>query len=859
MAEVTVKQLADTVGAPVERLLKQMQEAGLSHQTEGDVVSEEQKQVLLGFLKRGHGESEKPAEKITLKRKSTGTLKSGQGRTGRDVTVEVRRKRTYVKRSELAQEGSELAAGADAPVNVAQSELEARRIHEEEALRKGAEESARKAEQDRKEESERRQAEEVTQREEEARKEQERQAQEKSDKEQTAGSAAVPKSAPKASVSAADVQAKEQSDQRGGKRTRGRERPAATAGGGDKGQGRRRELSLKSERRFKKRPTRRSTGLHVDQQGGEFKPTEFISREVEVGEVISVGDLAQGMAVKASEVIKTLMGMGVMATINQPIDQDTATLVVEEMGHQIKIVSEDVLEEKLVASLVIEGDVSGRAPVVTVMGHVDHGKTSLLDRIRDARVTTGEAGGITQHIGAYSVATDSGQITFIDTPGHAAFTSMRARGAKVTDIVVLVVAADDGVMPQTVEAIQHAKAAEVPIIVAINKMDLEGVDPDRVTNELASKDVVPEAWGGETQFRNVSAMTGEGVDALLEAIVLQSELLELGAIQDAPAQGVVIESRLDRGRGPVATILVQNGSLNQGDIVIAGEFHGRVRAMLDDTGQPTQIAGPSQPVEVLGLNGTPGAGDDFAAVSDERSARELAEFRRDKNQERLQAMQHASKLENMFANMAEGEKSILKLVIKADVRGSLEAIIQSLADLGNDEVSVQVLGSGVGGISESDATMAGTYGAAVIGFNVRTDKTAKMLLEKSGIELRYYSVIYELIDDVKKSLSGMLSPEIREEIVGVAEVRDVFRSPRYGQIAGCMVTEGTIFRNKSIRVLRDNVVIYQGELESLRRFKDDVAEVRNGTECGIGVRNYNDVHSGDLIEVFDTKEIAREL
>jgi len=857
MAEVTVKQLADTVGAPVERLLKQMQEAGLSHQTEGDVVSEEQKQVLLGFLKRGHGETAKPAEKITLKRKSTGTLKSGQGRAGRDVTVEVRRKRTYVKRSELTPEDPEQTAGAEAPVNVSQSEVEARRIHEEEASRKEAEELARKAEQDRKEESERRQAEEKAQREEEARKEQERQTQEQLNKEK----AAAPKAAPKAAVSAADVQAKEQSDQRGGKRTRGRERPAASAGGGggDKGQGRRRELSLKSERRSKKRPTRRDTGLHVDQQGGEFKPTEFISREVEVGEVISVGDLAQGMAVKAGEVIKTLMGMGVMATINQPIDQDTATLVVEEMGHKIKIVSEDVLEEQLVASLVIEGDLSSRAPVVTVMGHVDHGKTSLLDRIRDARVTTGEAGGITQHIGAYSVGTENGQITFIDTPGHAAFTSMRARGAKVTDIVVLVVAADDGVMPQTVEAIQHAKAAEVPIIVAINKMDLEGVDPDRVTNELASKDVVPEEWGGETQFRKVSAMTGEGIDALLEAIVLQSELLELGAIEDAPAQGVVIESRLDRGRGPVATILVQNGSLNQGDIVIAGEFHGRVRAMLDDAGQPTQIAGPSQPVEVLGLNGTPGAGDDFAAVTDERSARELAEFRRDKNQDRLQAMQHASKLENMFANMAEGEKSILKLVIKADVRGSLEAIIQSLGDLGNDEVSVQVLGSGVGGISESDATMAATYGAAVIGFNVRADKTAKLLLEKSGIELRYYSVIYELIDDVKKSLSGMLSPEIREEIVGIAEVRDVFRSPRYGQIAGCMVTEGTVFRNKPIRVLRDNVVIYEGELESLRRFKDDVAEVRNGTECGIGVRNYNDVRSGDLIEVFDTKEIAREL
>ena len=857
MAEVTVKQLADTVGAPVERLLKQMQEAGLSHQAEGDVVSEEQKQVLLGFLKRGHGETEKPAEKITLKRKSTGTLKSGQGRAGRDVTVEVRRKRTYVKRSELAQDDAEQAGGIEAPVNVSQSEVEAKRIHEEESSRKEAEELARKAEQDRKDETERRQAEE------EARKEQERQTQEKLDREKAVSAAIAPKAASKAPVSAADVQAKEQSDQRGGKRTRGRERPAATAGGGgggdNKNQGRRRELSLKSERRSKKRPARRNTGLHVDQQGGEFKPTEFISREVEVGEVISVGDLAQGMAVKAGAVIKTLMGMGVMANINQPIDQDTATLVVEEMGHKIKIVSEDVLEEQLVASFVIEGDISSRAPVVTVMGHVDHGKTSLLDRIRDARVTTGEAGGITQHIGAYSVGTENGQITFIDTPGHAAFTSMRARGAKVTDIVVLVVAADDGVMPQTVEAIQHAKAAEVPIIVAINKMDLEGVDADRVTNELASKDVIPEEWGGETQFRKVSAATGEGVEALLEAIVLQSELLELGAIEDAPAQGVVIESRLDRGRGPVATILVQNGSLNQGDIVIAGEFHGRVRAMLDDSGQPTQIAGPSQPVEVLGLNGTPGAGDDFAAVSDERSARELAEFRREKNQDRLQAMQHASKLENMFANMAEGEKSILKLVIKADVRGSLEAIIQSLGELGNDEVAVQVLGSGVGGISESDATMAATYGAAVIGFNVRADKTAKVLLEKSGMELRYYSVIYELIDDVKKSLSGMLSPEIREEIVGIAEVRDVFRSPRYGQIAGCMVTEGTMFRNKPIRVLRDNVVIYEGELESLRRFKDDVADVRNGTECGVGVRNYNDVRSGDLIEVFDIKEIAREL
>jgi translation initiation factor IF-2 len=553
------------------------------------------------------------------------------------------------------------------------------------------------------------------------------------------------------------------------------------------------------------------------------------------------------------------MGLGVMATINQAIDQDTATLVVEEMGHRIKFVSEDALEEQLEASLVIEGETSARAPVVTVMGHVDHGKTSLLDYIRKSRVTSGEAGGITQHIGAYSVPTKTGQITFIDTPGHAAFTSMRARGAKVTDIVILVVAADDGVMPQTVEAIQHAKAAAVPVIVAINKMDLEGADPDRVTNELASKDLVPEAWGGDVQFKQVSAITGEGMDELLEAISLQAELLELTAINEAPAQGVVVESRLDRGRGPVATVLVQNGQLKQGDIVIAGEFYGRVRAMLDDTGSNTKQAGPAQPVELLGLNGTPGAGDDFAVASDERSARELAEFRRDKMQERLQATQQAAKLDNMFANMIEGEKRILKLVVKTDVRGSLEAIIQAMSDIGNEEVSVQVLGSGVGGISESDATMAGTYGATVFGFNVRADKTAKTLLEREGVELRYYSVIYELIDDVRDALSGMLSPEIREEIIGTAEVRDVFRSPRYGQIAGCMVIEGTVHRNKPIRVLRDNVVIYEGELESLRRFKDDVSDVRNGTECGIGVRNYNDVRSGDLIEVFDTKEIARSL
>ena len=837
MAEVTVKQLAEAVGAPVDRLLTQMQQAGLSHESENEPVSEQEKQTLLAYLKGNKGDAEKPSGKITLKRKSTGTLKSGQGRAGRDVTVEVRRKRTYVKRSETE---SEAESEALEPV-VSQSELEAQRIHEQERARKEAEEQARVAEAERKAEAERRA-------------EEEKRRQDELERQQLAAEEKKASQPEAASLSAADIQAKEQSEARGGKRSRGRDRSL-----GSLEKGRRRELSLKSERRTKRRAPQRDVALKVDQQGGEFKPEEFISREIEVGEVITVGQLAAGMAVKAGEVIKALMGLGVMATINQAVDQDTATLVVEEMGHRIKFISEDVLEEQLEASLVIEGETSSRAPVVTVMGHVDHGKTSILDCIRNARVTTGEAGGITQHIGAYSVGTANGQITFIDTPGHAAFTSMRARGAKVTDIVILVVAADDGVMPQTEEAIQHAKAAEVPIIVAINKIDLEGADPDRVTNELASKDLVPEAWGGDVQFRNVSAITGEGMDELLEAVSLQAELSELTAIIEAPAQGVVVESRLDRGRGPVATVLIQNGRLRQGDIVIAGEFYGRVRAMLDDTGESTREAGPSQPVELLGLNGTPSAGDEFAVAADERSARELAEFRRDKMQKRIQATQQAAKLDNMFANMVEGEKRILKLVVKTDVRGSLEAIVQAMSELGNDEVAVQVLGSGVGGISESDATMAATYGATVFGFNVRADKTAKILLEREGVDLRYYSVIYELIDDVKAALSGMLSPEIREEIVGTAEVRDVFRSPRFGQIAGCMVMEGTVYRNKPIRVLRDNVVIYEGELESLRRFKDDVSDVRSGTECGIGVRNYNDVRAGDLIEVFDTKEIARSL
>ena len=578
-----------------------------------------------------------------------------------------------------------------------------------------------------------------------------------------------------------------------------------------------------------------------------------------MGEFITVGELAQGMTVKAGEVIKVLIGLGVMATINQALDQDTATLVAEEMGHNIKFKSADALEEEYEASLDIEGDLISRAPIITVMGHVDHGKTSLLDYIRDTRVTTGEAGGITQHIGAYRVQSSSGELTFIDTPGHAAFTAMRARGAKVTDLVILVVAADDGVMPQTEEAIQHANAAEVPIIVAINKMDLENADPEKVTNELAAKNVIPEEWGGDTQFINVSAISGEGIESLLEAIHLQSEIMELQAVAEAPGQGVVIESSLDRGRGAVATLLVKNGTLRQGDVVIAGEFYGKVRAMIDDQGSVAKTAGASMPVEVLGLNGTPEAGDDFSVVANEKRARELAEFRAEKTMERKQAAQQAAKLENAFLNMSEGEKRVLKLIVKADVRGSLEAILQAVSELGNDEVSVQVLGSGVGGISGSDSTLGVTYGASIFGFNVRADQTAKGIIEKEGVDLRYYSVIYELIDDVKVLLSGMLAPEVREEIIGIAEVRDVFRSPRYGSVAGCMVSEGVVYRNRPIRVLRDNVVIFEGELESLRRFKDDVSEVRNGIECGIGVRNYNDVKVGDQIEVFEVKEIARSI
>jgi len=551
--------------------------------------------------------------------------------------------------------------------------------------------------------------------------------------------------------------------------------------------------------------------------------------------------------------------MGVMATLNHMLDQDTSVLLVEELGHKAKPVSDDALEESLAESVKYDGEEVTRAPVVTVMGHVDHGKTSLLDYIRKTAVTEGEAGGITQHIGAYSVDSDHGKITFLDTPGHAAFSAMRSRGAKATDIVILVVAGDDGVKPQTEEAVQHSQAAGVPIVVAINKMDKEGVDPDRVKNELAAKGLTPEEWGGDTQFLEVSAHTGQGIKELLDAVLLQSELLELKAIQDCPAKGVVIESRLDKGRGPVATVLVQNGTLKMSDIILAGHEYGKVRAMIDENGNQVKTAGPSMPVEILGLNGTPDAGDEFLVVQDEKKAKEVAEFRLNKFRETQVAKQQAAKMESMFATMGSEDKQVLNVVLKTDVRGSLEAITSALMNLGNEEVSVAIISSGVGGISETDVQLANTSKATIIGFNVRADKAARTLVENEGLELRYYSVIYDLIDDVKAVMSGMLAPELQEEILGVAEVRDIFMSPKFGSIAGSMVIEGTVYRSKPIRVLRDNVVIYEGELESLRRFKDEAQEVRNGMECGIGVKNYTDVRVGDKIEVYERKEVARTL
>ena len=660
------------------------------------------------------------------------------------------------------------------------------------------------------------------------------------------------------------LEAEDEEERRNENRGRGKNKVAKAKKGGrddesnknERESNRRNQKDAKNLKGGKGKQAKKGSAL----QQAFTKPAQAVNRDVVIGETITVAELANKMAVKATEVIKTMMKMGAMATINQVIDQETAQLVAEEMGHKVIVRKENELEEAVMSDRDVDAELVTRAPVVTIMGHVDHGKTSLLDYIRKAKVAAGEAGGITQHIGAYHVETDDGKmITFLDTPGHAAFTSMRARGAKATDIVVLVVAADDGVMPQTIEAIQHAKAAGVPIVVAVNKIDKPEANPERVEQELLQYDVIAEKFGGDVQFVYVSAKKGTGVDELLEAILLQSEVLELTAVKNAMATGVVIESYLDKGRGPVATILVQSGTLTKGDILLCGFEYGRVRAMRDENGKEINEAGPAIPVEVLGLSGVPAAGDEATVVRDEKKAREVALYRQGKFREVKLARQQKAKLENMFSNMAEGDVAELNVIVKADVQGSVEAIVQSLMELSTDEVKVKVVGSGVGGITETDATLAAASNAIIVGFNVRADGSARRIIENENIDLRYYSIIYELLNEIKAAMSGMLQPEFKQEIIGMAEVRDVFRHPKFGAIAGCMVTEGIVKRNNPISVLRDNVVIFEGELESLRRFKDDVSEVRNGMECGIGVKNYNDVKVGDQIEVFEVVEVKRSI
>ena len=643
-------------------------------------------------------------------------------------------------------------------------------------------------------------------------------------------------------------------------RGKGRGKGGGGGGGGDTRYGRNQLHVAKGKSGRRKGKPRRALPANFEAKHGFEKPTAPVVRDIDVPETITVAELANKMAVKAAEVIKAMMSMGVMATINQILDQDTAILVVEEMGHKANPMSADDVEAALAALVAGErdGDAETRPPVVTVMGHVDHGKTSLLDYIRTARVASGEAGGITQHIGAYQTSTDNGVITFLDTPGHAAFTSMRARGAQATDIVVLVVAADDGVMPQTIEGIQHARAAGVPLIIAVNKMDKEGADPERVRNELAQHDVISEDWGGDTQFVPVSALTGDGVESLLDAITLQAEVLELSAVSEGNAAGSVIEASLDKGKGPVATVLVQEGTLKRGDSFICGQVTGRVRAMFDENGQAVDEAGPSTPVLVLGLSSTPNAGDEMVVAADEKSARELAELRFGKQRDARLAERRPARLDDVFSQI-KGSVPVVNFLVKTDVKGSFEAIRDSLEKLSTEEVDVRVVGGGVGGITESDANLALASSAILVGFNVRADSAARRLIQEQEIDLRYYSVIYELIDLAKSLAGGLLPPEVRERIIGTANVQEVFTSPKFGLIAGCMVVDGVVRKDEPIRVLRENVVIYEGELESLRRFKDDVKDVHMGTECGIGVKNYTDVQAGDQIEVFERTEVARTL
>ncbi len=885
MAENKVSEFAETVGIPVERLVSQLEAAGISGRGPEDPLSDQDKATLLDHLRKGRDGGEQDDDqspsKITLRRKKVSTLKmpassSGSGsargpRQTRTVNVEVRKKRTYVKRSVVEAEESKHDVE-----RLERALIEDRKRAEERARREAEEAEARRREE---EEAARKQAEE------EAAAAQKAQATEQATTAEQAEpepEAAEPQPDPEAARLAKEKEEarkrEEEKERRRLEQEARREREAeeraarktgATAPGGKGKQKKGRDsLSVgagKSGRRAGKKGGRRGSAVGGEAakqlQHGFAKPTQPVVREVEVPESITVGDLAQKMSVKAAVLIKEMMKQGVMATINQALDQETAVLLVEEMGHKPVIVREDALEEEVLqdTSEAQEGDKVSRPPVVTVMGHVDHGKTSLLDNIRRAKVADAEAGGITQHIGAYHVETDRGMVTFLDTPGHEAFTAMRARGAQLTDIVVLVVAADDGVMPQTEEAVRHAKAAEVPLVVAVNKIDKPDADPDRVKQELSQLEVIPEEWGGDVQFVHVSAKQGQGLDDLLESILLQSELMELEAVADGNASGIVLESSLDKGRGPVATVLVQSGRLKKGDSLLCGTEYGRVRALIDETGKRVDDAGPSIPVVVLGLSGLPSAGDDMVVVADEKKAREVAEMRKGRQRDKRLAQQQAARMENLFSQMKEDEVNTVNLVVKADVQGSAEALQQSLANLSTDDVQVKVVSTGVGAINESDVNLALASNAILIGFNVRADAAARRLVQENEVDLHYYSVIYDAIEQVKNAISGMLEPELEERIIGLAEVKDVFRSSKLGAIAGSLVTEGVVRRRNPIRVLRDNVVIYEGELESLRRHKDDVTEVKSGTECGIGVKNYNDVRIGDQIECYERVEVQRQL
>ncbi|MCQ1058161.1 translation initiation factor IF-2 [Photobacterium sp. DNB23_23_1] len=915
MSEVTVKALAEEIGTPIDRVLQQFADAGISKKAE-ESVSQQEKQTLLAHLKKEHGGDSSAGEaptRLTLQRKTRSTLSvSGSGGKNKSVQVEVRKKRTYVKRSALEEEQRAAEEATRQAEDKAQREAEeAAQLAAKEAAKREAEEQAKREA----EEAAKRAAEETRLAEEKAKQNAEQNADRNAEDQQKRDAEDKRLAEEKAKRAAADEQAKKEAESLQRRREEEAKRkaeedsqrqleearkmaemneknwskPDQEKGNMDKAdyhtttssyaraaedEQDRKEEGGTTRRRKKKKAAPKQDNRGGRNQRGRGKPqmnkptsmqhgfdktATVAKQDVVIGETIVVSELANKMSVKGVEVIKVMMKMGAMATINQVIDQETAALVAEEMGHKVVLRKENELEEAVLSDRDENLSVVPRAPVVTIMGHVDHGKTSTLDYIRKAHVASGEAGGITQHIGAYHVETDNGMITFLDTPGHAAFTAMRARGAQATDIVVLVVAADDGVMPQTVEAIQHAKAAGVPLIVAVNKIDKEDANPDNVKNELAQYDVIPEEWGGENMFVHISAKQGTNIDGLLEAILLQSEILELTAVAEGMASGVVVESRLDKGRGPVATVLVQAGTLRKGDIVLCGLEHGRVRAMRDELGQEIDSAGPSIPVEILGLSGVPSSGDEATVVRDERKAREVALYRQGKFRDVKLARQQKAKLENMFSNMTAGEVAELNVVLKADVQGSVEAIADSLRKLSTDEVKVNIVGSGVGGLTETDAVLAAASNAILLGFNVRADASARRTIETENLDLRYYSIIYQLIDEVKAAMGGMLSPEFKQEIIGLAEVRDVFKSPKIGAIAGCMVTEGTIKRNNPIRVLRDNVVIYEGELESLRRFKDDVQEVKNGYECGIGVKNYNDVRVGDQIEVYEIVEIQRTL